>query len=497
MHSYLVTSPDGRKVKITGEKEPSSLELDNIFSSLPTKNVPKKESTLKKLGKFIVKPAIEGVKLAEFIGAGISGEASKPEYYNRQLPEQLKGLVYSPEEIDRRMGGETGAERFGKGLALGSKGVAGLASYAAPFASPTISGASAINTIAPTATDALTKLLNVGTSGAFQGGAREYSEEETTPVKVAGQAAVGGITSAAAELAGMGLKAGGKLAQEKLSKTGEFLSKHGVVKKFGKPSKNLGGTRLLDEMDEVGIKISSPEKMVEESQRIINTNGETIGEGLHVIPEEEILLVKKEVLNTLDESIAKIKSKSLRDPANRVQSLVAEDLNGIKTAEDFYKLKQEYGVVSHWSIKRDLSESEADTYRTVYTKINEELDKMLKNHGEEAFRKMNRQSSVAIKVRQYAEDILEKEGTKSPIGLTDLLFAGGGLATGGPMGAVKSYVAKKLLLSPTAFGLYGTGVGWVGKAAGVGANIAGKAAQSSAGKSVINPLVQFMSGVGR
>ena len=155
--------------------------------------VPDKPGFLKQLGQFVAKPAVEGLKLAEFIGRSVPGGGKDkwdPQKHE-QLPELLQKTTYSPEEIERRMGGATAGGRFVSGAKVGTKAAAGVASYLAPFAAP-VAGVS--------------PLVSAGATGATQAGTREYLEEETTPGKVAGQAAVGAAASVTGFLAGKGLK---------------------------------------------------------------------------------------------------------------------------------------------------------------------------------------------------------------------------------------------------------------------------------------------------
>lgn len=454
----------------------------------------KKPGLLKQLAQYAIKPAVAGIKGAEFIGGSLTDflTGGKTGYYDRQLPEQLKGLTYSPEEI-QKMGG-TLPERFGKGFIGGTKTAAGLASYAAPFAAPITKAPSAVSTIAPQAGDVLSKLLGVGTAGGFQAGAREYAEEDTTLGKVAGQTALGAGTAVGAQLAGEALSPVGKFIKGKLGAVGEKLTKYNIVKKFGKPAKNLGGTKLIDQMDEVGIKTGSIEQISEGAEKLLKTSNDTIKPALANVDDSVVASNKSQIMDTLDEAILKTKSVELRGPLEKVQNKVIEDLKGIKTAEDFYKLKQEYGVASHWSIKKDISESEAKAYRYAYTQMNDLMDGWLKETGEESFKQMNRNSTISIKVLSYLDDIAQKEGSRAPIGLFDMLSFAGGWAAGGPIGGFKSYIAKKLLLSPMAFKLYGKTAGIAGKGVGKAADVAGMGLQSPVGQGAVTSLSQFMAG---
>ena len=481
-------------------------QLDEIYAREGVEGIQKlrasleeeeeKPGFLKQLGQFAIKGAVEGTKLAEFIGRSIPGGGKDkwdPQRHER-LPGLLQKTTYSPEEIERRMGGATATERFVSGAKVGSKGAAGVASYLVPFAAPVVAGPSAVSTIAPQASDMLLKMLNFGVAGGVQAGTREYLEEETTPGRVAGQAGVGALTAAATVPAGEALKATGKFVGKKLGAVGEKLSKYNIVKKFGKPKKNLGGTTLIDQMDEVGIKTGSVEQMSDGAEELLKISNDTIRPGLGNIGDDVVSANKNQIISSLDDTISKTKSIELRGPLEKVRTRIIEDLKGIQTAEDFYKLKQEYGVAAHWSIKRDISESEANAYRLGYMKMNSLIDGWLKDTGEESFMQMNRNSHISIKVLSYLDDVAQKEGARAPIGLFDVLSFVWGWGAGGPVGAFKSYVAKKLLLSPTAFKLYGGVAKTAGGVVGGTAETAGAGIQSAVGRGGVTSLSQFLTG---
>ena len=483
-------------------------QLDEIYAREGVEGIQKlrasleeeeeKPGFLKQLGQFAIKGAVEGTKLAEFIGRSIPGGGKDkwdPQRHER-LPELLQKTTYSPEEVERRMGGATAGERFGSGFELGTKGAAGVASYLAPFAAPVVAGPSAVSTIAPQASDILLKMLNVGVAGGFQAGAREYSEEETTPGKVVGQAGVGALTAAATVPAGEALKATGKFIGKKLTESGIAAKYNAIKKLLGRfPTKKQGGTELLGQMDEVGIKTSSVDDLLGSSQEILDQNKPIMSEGLKKlgeVPFEEMKGSGDEIIKVLDDAIDSVQAEDLKAPLRVVREKIKNDLMTIEDWNSLYELKQNYGKLSNWEFGGEVTKNQALGYRKVYMKLNEIMDDSLKAAGETRLLEINKSSHIAIKALQYVNDSIGKGSIYKGGGLTDIAALGTGFVTGGFPGAIKAYALKKLLTSSTAKRIGGSVLEKAGDVAGKG--LVGKAVQSPVVRGGITSLSQFLTG---
>lgn len=167
-----------------------------------------KSNVLAELGKFFIKPAVEGIKMAELIGAGVSGDLDNPERLTRQqnLPGPLKNLMYSPEEIDKKFGGDTTGERLKNTFETSLKTSAGVGSYFVPAGGAVKGAPAAVKTIAPNllervAPQFLKTAINKATFGATEGFLRGVSEEDATPESVVTSTATSGLASGAFSVA--------------------------------------------------------------------------------------------------------------------------------------------------------------------------------------------------------------------------------------------------------------------------------------------------------
>jgi hypothetical protein len=343
----------------------------------------------------------------------------------------------------------------------------------------------------------------VGTAmlgGGLQAGLRETYNPEATPESVVRSTAFGAGTSGALTLGGEGIKALGNVAHEKLPNAGENIKVATTLKNWGKPTKTEGGIGLIKEMKSVGIDTHDPMKASQQVQDIIKSNAQTIRSVASDIPEKAVTSAKTKVVKSLDGAVSEAKTAIEREPLIRVRDDIIKDLygganeasaKGISSANDFYSVKQDYGIASKWNIKSSVTGKEADAYRIAYETMNEQLDKMLKDAGESGFREMNKQSHIAIGAGGYISRAMMNAGSKAPIGAYDLLAGLGGYLKGGIGGGIKTAILRRIFMSPTALNAYGSVVSGIGNVAEKAGNIGGGILGSPATGKVGAGLAQY------
>lgn len=103
-------------------------------SSSPATTAPEKDGFVKSFLKAIIKPAVEGLKMADLMGSALTGEQyyKDPNYY-QNAPDAVKKLRYSPEELEAKFGGKTEGGRIANTFKTTLKTSAGVGSYLVPM----------------------------------------------------------------------------------------------------------------------------------------------------------------------------------------------------------------------------------------------------------------------------------------------------------------------------------------------------------------------------
>jgi hypothetical protein len=292
--------------------------------------------------------------------------------------------------------------------------------------------------------------------GAVSGGLFQAAQKEATPESVAGGALLGAggaaLTQGVMGLAGKGLsKISGKMVEG-----GKKVNYSSRAKQIGvKPPKSLGGVKLFDKMDEVGIAGNSADDIAESAAKILSKNSDELLEGIKASGDQ--IVSTKPIIDKLKKIIGETPSARARAPYEAVLKEIQKDL-GKKSQvplSQLYKLKQNYGALGKWSLGSAFDKTTAGVYDTVYVAANDLIDKSLQKAGYTAFRGNNKAISTAIKALRYADDASMKVANQ-PIGLYEIIAGAGGLEAAGPSGAVGAMALGKFARSPTVQRLGGT-----------------------------------------
>jgi hypothetical protein len=231
MPIYRVTDKSTGKVyNIKGDSPPTEADLTEVLGQQKTDWGGVGKSILSD----IAKPFQKGAQTAELMGRGIDqgignllfGDKYVNPMYKQgaydSLPDLVKPLAYSPDEVQNTYGGENTAERYGKSIMDTTKTSAGIGSWFIP-GKGLISGGKAVSSIAPQIAGkivpkGLETLLNVGVHGATSGALQEFSKPDAT----IGSVTKGAATSAALPMAFEGIGQG-------ISKVGKFLKGNEMI----------------------------------------------------------------------------------------------------------------------------------------------------------------------------------------------------------------------------------------------------------------------------
>jgi len=456
INDFIKTSV-GSEVKAGNTAALAGLDVVNTSEPLDLK----RQGFLADVARTLVNPAIKGVSIigegAGQVGRTVSdldrikllfGKDISEEAGKRIAAEPVN--VFAPEEQVRDISGNVG-----KGVAEGFRGGAGLASLIAMFSgggllSP-IGGAKAVSTIAPTTTAA--KIAGAAGREATIGGLFGAAQPESTVGSTLASAGIGGL--AGGTLAGIGpavSKVLGKTAP-KLSDMAEALRQRSFVKRFGRPIKSEGGANFITELDNVAEfkTAKNVNDILEAATKILREEGPTIdGVTTQLSQSGSKISNADEVLKMLDDEIAKAASGKTKKVIQKVKDQVVEDLT--TDPSGFYSLKKEYGGFAKWNTF-DPSDLKAETnvWGRVYNKMNESLDKSLKDNGFDQFRRVNKRLHIASKAQSFAERQAGKLPAGNNIGLLDAVIGGGAAGiTGNPAGFAGGIIGRKVLESPQA-----------------------------------------------
>jgi hypothetical protein len=420
------------------------------------------------------------VKLAEQVGRGI-GNIVDPEFHRLRekartgilTPEEAvrfnkmtgqapvaPAVQFTPQEVEQKFGGETTGERAKRTFGETGKIAAGIGSLIAP----TGLGGKAVSTIAPSVTKVGGRALlktgaKVAGAGAVQAGLREVSEEEATPETVAAQAGAGAAGAAAIFGFGKFLQRGGQAAKVQLDKANKNFVRKSLKKELGAPGKKLGRLDLFDDMTEAGISTNSLEDVRSTAGEVLTDSGQRLQDGLEAVGTVDVAPHTKKIADALKASAKKHKKASLKKPINDVLKEVESDLSTVRTATDLYDFKKDYGILA---FDRTLEKAKGNAYKTAYNELNDSLDQILIEAGQESLRPLNRNMNTAFKAIKFADDQVGKEGSAAGLGLLDFIAGGTGFVGGGPLGAAKAVALKRLLLSPGGVRATGRAVGGAG-----------------------------------
>lgn len=465
---YKIDPKTGKKIQydiVTGQpiaEEPTQPEVTQ----------PKKEggvlNFVKGVGKDIFETAVGLPKMILAVGEAGTDRAriSKMEDELAELRKQplTKERVAKEEELAKKMqdvaqinpnlmkqkdidqlGEGTTAERLGKGALYGAKKGAGTASFLVPGG-----GGAATSVGGRIATAAGRSAL----SGAMAGFAQPTDELSFSDSL--GNAAVGGATGLATggifQTGGEGVRAVRNLMPKvgnKMVKVSTAAEKSARAKSIGmNPAKKLGGAKLFDEMDSVGIVGNDADEVAESAAQILKQNSDDLINGVKKAGGGELEVSTKPLMKMLKEARAKAPAakKAVYD---KIIKEVNEDTGGKSTMKitDYYHLKQEYGAMGKWTMGSMFDETSAGVYESAYVHMNDVMDDALRATGNPTFRANNKAITIAIKALRYAEDASMKVSNQG-INLYDTIAGATGFMAGGGVGGTVAMGANRVARSP-------------------------------------------------
>ncbi len=305
-------------------------------------------------------------------------------------------------------------------------------------------------------------------------------------------ALTGGLLGAGTGGVGFGLSKGIQKLQaaQKPLLAEEQIAKEGLLSRLGKgmeekakigklstiakrkigyaPTVKQGGLDLVQKMQDVGVDFSDFSKAKASTSLINKEANKALSSGLEDVANQGYLVDRTKLLSFLDDLKSGATTVDETKAIDKVIDTVKADLRfqGVKTTgippETFRKLKGAWGSnKAKYNMLRPTEETAV--WRKLYDKSNQLLDETLQQGGFEDLRNLNDILTTTIKGESWLKNVAAKTKGKAPFGFTDVVAGAGGLAALGPVGAVGTMGAKRVLTSEPIERAFWTGLGKTGK----------------------------------
>jgi len=240
-----------------------------------------------------------------------------------------------------------------------------------------------------------------------------------------------------------------------VGKQGTAMKKANQAKLIGSSPKKYGGDKLLESLDEHGIKIGVNVKDADDlavaAGNLLKENSDDIQRGLQELKKGGVKIQTDKIFDAVDDKISKQGLASAKANMARVKQELIESLGGERVPADpdlFYKIKYNAGGKGKWGALSGISQEESAAWQAVNSAANETLNETLKQAGYSNLLNNNKAISTAMDAISWASDA-GSQVAKSPWGFYETISTAAGLAGGGLPGAATNIAINKALTSPT------------------------------------------------
>jgi len=240
-----------------------------------------------------------------------------------------------------------------------------------------------------------------------------------------------------------------------VGKQGTAMKKANQAKLIGSSPKKYGGDKLLESLDEHGIKIGVNVKDADDlavaAGNLLKENSDEIQRGLQELKKRGVKIRTDKIFDAVDDKISKQGLTSAKANMARVKQELVESLGGERVPADpdlFYKIKYNAGGKGKWGALSGISQEESAAWQAVNSAANETLNETLKQAGYSNLLNNNKAISTAMDAISWASDA-GSQVAKSPWGFYETISTAAGLAGGGLPGAATNIAINKALTSPT------------------------------------------------
>ena len=240
-----------------------------------------------------------------------------------------------------------------------------------------------------------------------------------------------------------------------VGKQGTTMKKANQAKLIGSSPKKYGGDKLLESLDEHGIKIGVNVKDADDlavaAGNLLKENSDDIQRGLQELKKRGVKIQTDKIFDAVDDKISKQGLASAKANMARVKQELVESLGGERVPADpdlFYKIKYNAGGKGKWGALSGISQEESAAWQAVNSAANETLNETLKQAGYSNLLNNNKAISTAMDAISWASDA-GSQVAKSPWGFYETISTAAGLAGGGLPGAAANIAINKALTSPT------------------------------------------------
>lgn len=250
-----------------------------------------------------------------------------------------------------------------------------------------------------------------------------------------------------------------KQPQGKVAQVARDLRKYAMRQATGMkgmPPKELGGAKLLDALidDPIYAGAKSLDDLGNNAAAVLNKNEGIITAKAREFAEQGATVDLTPIIKDLDDKIASAHLESNKQVLKQVRNDIFGGIADPKTVRPDIALdiRREIGGKTNWSPFMSVDEKSAlGAYKSTYGKTNDILDELFRGLGFKDFRSINKEVSLASKVKNLVKVQAGKAGGQAPVGLYDVISGGAGfMMTGNPVHALMAVGGQRALRSPQA-----------------------------------------------